>query len=309
MACYAPISGRRTAEGKVTLRGVDGYYDKVIKVSCGQCIGCRIDRQRDWTARCLHEASQHEQNAFLTLTYNKASLPENGHLKVKDWQDFAKRLRKNVGPFRYFHCGEYGDDGRPHYHALLFGLDFSEDRYLWKQQSKNKPTYRSETLERNWKLGFSTLGDVTHASAAYVAKYIIKRKTGDQVEEHYRRINYETGEEYQLTQEYTTMSRRPGIGTGWIQKFHKEIYPSDFIVVENKKLRPPKFYDKWMGAQEQAGQGRLQHPLTGRLAQAVEKRRDQGRRHQKDKTHERLKVRETIAEAKQKISRNNKEKY
>lgn len=206
-----------------------------VELPCGRCIGCRLERSRQWAVRCMHEAKLHAENCFITLTYNDESLPIDGSLHVEDWQKFIKRLRKRIGSqIRYFHCGEYGERlSRPHYHACLFGYRFP-DLIPWQQEGEIT-TYRSLLLEELWSFGFSTVGDVTFESAAYVARYITKKQTGDQAEEHYQG----------LKPEYITMSRRPGIGSGFYEKFSDDIYPFDRVVVRDRFVCvPPRFYDK-----------------------------------------------------------------
>lgn len=148
-----------------------------------------------------------------------------------------KRLRKNIEPekVRFFACGEYGSQkGRPHYHACLFGNDFP-DRKLWRVK-KGVPLYRSSTLERLWPAGFSTIGDVTFESAAYVARYIMKKRLGKDAEEFY--------ESRGVIPEFQLMSLKPGIGAGWLEKYRMDAYPSDFVIVNGKKCKPPRYYDK-----------------------------------------------------------------
>ena len=151
-------------------------------VPCGQCIGCRLERSRQWAIRCVHEASLHTDNCFITLTYSPDCLPSDGSLNHDDFQKFFKRLRKHIAPkkIRYYMCGEYGEDlqqpsklGRPHFHACLFGLDF-DDKQLYIVRDDVK-LYTSATLEKIWGKGFVTIGDVTFESAAYVARYIAKK--------------------------------------------------------------------------------------------------------------------------------------
>ena len=87
-------------------RGVEAC----LELPCGQCIGCRLERSRQWAMRCLHEASLHENNAFITLTYDDSNLPRGGSLDYSDFQKFMKRLRKRIGRKVSFYCGgEYGD--------------------------------------------------------------------------------------------------------------------------------------------------------------------------------------------------------
>lgn len=278
-------------DGTVAFRH-GGEWNRPVTVPCGQCFGCRLERSRQWAVRCLHEASQHEKNSFLTLTYSDKFLPENGTLVLDDWQRFAKRARKEMGPFRFFHCGEYGDEnGRPHYHALIFGHDFRGDRQSWDGKNGNE-YWRSPTLEKLWPLGQSVIGKVTLQSAAYVARYVMKKKTGKLAENHYERVNTATGEVIQLKPEYITMSRGGrggggGIGKGWIEKFASDIYPADFVVVDGVKSRPPKFYDNhWAENHEEA------------MEELKKKRIQEGKKNEWNRTPERLAVRERVARAK-----------
>lgn len=159
-----------------------------------------------------------------------------------------KSLRKKYGSgIRFFACGEYGEGGtrkwNPHYHLIIFNHDF-EDKELWKRNKRNEPVYISPSLARLWPMGFSSIGAVTFESAAYVARYIMKKVTGEQAENHYEWIDPDTGEICPLEPEFTTMSRRPGIGHDWYQKWKDDVFPSDFIIVDGRKMRPPKYYDR-----------------------------------------------------------------
>lgn len=240
MPCFRPLKGYRSATvnpdtGKrsIVFNPRHGFVDLPVDVPCGQCIGCRLERSRQWAIRCVHENSLHEESCFITLTYDDENLPEGGSLRLKDWQDFMKRLRKAHGTgIRFFHCGEYGERfARPHYHAVLFGFDFS-DKTVWKSRRGNT-TWRSKELERLWPWGISEIGAVTFESAAYVARYIMKKQTGPKAEDHYGGRK----------PEYTTMSRRPGIGKNWIEKWVSDVYPRDKVVMRGKEMKPPKFYD------------------------------------------------------------------
>lgn len=292
MACYSPISGYRSrvvgASGKrsIVFSVADGFSHLPVVIPCGQCVGCRLERSRQWAIRCMHEAKMYEVNCFVTLTYNDESLPVGGTLVKKDFQDFMKRLRKKLGDkkVRYYHCGEYGDRfGRPHYHALLFGIDFG-DKYVWAVRG-GFTVWRSETLEALWKFGQSEIGSVTFESAAYVARYIMKKMTGELAKEYYEKVLLDTGEVVSLVPEYTTMSRRPGIGKPWLDKFMTDVYPSDGVVVNGMEVKPPRYYD-------------LQHELVNE-GQALEIARARRRsRRLEDETPERLAVREQVVKAK-----------
>lgn len=295
MTCYHPMSGYRKADGsgKITMDVTEAFFDRPVRIACGQCYGCRLERSRQWAVRCLHEAQMHDTNAFVTLTYDDQALPEDGSLKLEHWQKFARRVRKQVGKFRFFHCGEYTDDERrPHYHALMFGLDFHEDRTTFKKNDRGEQLWRSPTLEKLWPHGYSSIGAVTFESASYVARYCMKKVNGERAAEHYESVNRTTGEVTQLRPEYTTMSRRPGIGQGWIDAFSGDVYPTDFVVVRGKQARPPRYYDDRYGAS---------HPEQ--LEEIKSQRQKKGRIHAADATQERLKIREAHAKAKGKLAK------
>lgn len=250
MSCYKPLrayyTGARTERGKrvITFNSIRALnYRDPIQLPCGQCIGCRLERSRQWAIRCVHEAQLHEFNCFITLTYNDDNLPERGLVKA-DFQKFMKRFRKRFTglKIRYYMCGEYGENfGRPHFHACIFGFDFP-DKKIWREERGVK-LYRSEELEKLWKFGYSSVGAVTFESAAYVARYIMKKINGERAQDHYERVDYDTGEVYQIQSEYTTMSRRPGVAADWFKKFNKDVYPHDQVILRNKKMRPPRYYD------------------------------------------------------------------
>lgn len=237
-------SGKRAIVWRVQ-DAAPAVVDSELRLPCGQCIGCRLERSRQWAIRCVHEASLYERNSFITLTYDEGHLPLDGSLHVEDWQLFMKRLRKRAAGvrIRFFHCGEYGERvRRPHFHACLFNWDFP-DRKFWSCRN-GVNLFRSALLEELWPSGFSTVGDVTFESAAYVARYIMKKVTGDRALSHY--VDRSTG--VVLSPEYTTMSRGGrgglgGIGKGWFDKYSLDVYPHDFVVLRGMKMRPARFYD------------------------------------------------------------------
>lgn len=224
----------------------------------------------------------HEANCFVTLTYDDEHLPEDHSLDVKHWQDFAKRLRHHVGPFRYLHAGEYGDlRGRPHYHACLFGVDFHGERELWRYSGGN-PLYVSPRLQRIWKHGFATIGALTFESAAYVARYCLKKINGKDADEHY--TDKSTG--LRRRSEYTTMSRRPGIGAEWYRKYGGEVYRDDQVIARGVPGRPPKFYD-----------GMFEHDDPAAMARIRSRRAAKAAKHVEELTWERQRDKEKVAKA------------
>ena len=240
MACYHPIVGWKDGNGGLThvKTGV------AMRVPCGQCIGCRLEYSRRWAMRCMHEASLHDENCFITLTYRDEELPPYGSLDRRAFPLFMKRLRKRTGEkIRYYHCGEYGDErARPHYHALLFGFNF-EDRRQWTVR-RGIPVHRSALLEDLWPYGLSEIGTVTFESASYCARYVVKKVTGPAAKEHYARVDPETGEVVQIEPEYSTMSRRPGIGLCWLEKYGEETYRDDTVISRGRPMKPPRYYDE-----------------------------------------------------------------
>ena len=246
MSCFHPLTAWKTEAGIIFYNPYsDNRNHKGFKIPCRQCTGCRSEYSRQWAMRIIHEASLYLHNSFITLTYNNAHLPgvKNhddafGTLKISDFQKFMKRLRKRYShtKIRFYHCGEYGEkQKRPHYHAVLFNHQFND---LQPIHGKNN-LYQSEQLNNIWGKGFCSVGHVTFNSAAYVANYVQKKITGKNAQMHY--VN-ELGE--QIQPEYSTMSRNPGIARDWFDKYHEDVYPSDFITIKGRKMRPPKYYDR-----------------------------------------------------------------
>lgn len=251
MPCYSPLHGfkgrgKDPSKNVVVFKRSESFRGEKIDLPCGQCVGCRLERSRQWAVRCMHEASLYEKNSFLTLTYDDAHLPSGKTLVKTEFPDFMKRLRFRYGaskenPIRYYHCGEYGDVGqRPHYHAILFNHDF-EDKKEFSSRNGNK-IFTSEILQNVWKKGFAVIGDVTFESAAYVARYVMKKVTGKNAADHYNG----------RVPEFTTMSRRPGIGSEWLKKYESDVYPVDRVVVRGFDTRPPRFYDTELAKKDPA---------------------------------------------------------
>lgn len=245
MPCYSPLKGYWSNEvnpsGKrsIVFSKGEALCAAQVSIPCGQCIGCRLERSRQWAIRCVHEASLYSENCFLTLTFNDSNIDPSGSLIKRDFQLFMKRLRKKFGSkIRYFHCGEYGSRGdRPHHHACIFNFDFP-DKELWSIREGVK-LYRSKILEDLWPYGFCTIGDVTFESAAYVARYVVKKINKNKIYPHLYDQHYKG-----RIPEYTTMSRRPGIGRRWFDQFKTDVFPHGYVVIRNGiKCKPPKYYE------------------------------------------------------------------
>lgn len=288
MTCYHPLKAYRSREinpetGRygMTFNATKALVEGTsIAIPCGRCIGCRVDRSRQWAMRCLHEAQLYEQNCFVTLTYDDQNVPIDYSVKIRDWQLFMYRLRRRTKPgIRFFAAGEYGDRLlRPHYHALLFNFDFA-DKILYATRRGNR-VYKSTLLQEIWPYGLHEIGNVTFQSAAYTARYCIKKVGGDEASAHYTRVSPVDGNTYRVAPEFAVMSRRPGLGHKWFEKFKADAFPSDYLIVDGRKIKPPKFYLEKLAEEE---------------AKPIERERKRFAVKQRaNNTPERLKVREEV---------------
>jgi hypothetical protein len=244
MPCYHPIKAYQSrvldekGRPKITLSPKEARDNSpLIPLKCGGCVGCQMARSKEWALRCIHEAQLHEDNCFITLTYDEEHLPACGSLMKSHFQKFMKRLRKKFGKVRFFHCGEYGEKRkRPHYHALLFGLDFRDKEVVGS--GPGGPVFTSKILSDLWGKGFVTVGAVTIESAAYCARYVLKKQYGAEGKKAY---------EF-LEPEYITMSRRPGVGAGWLDRFKSDVFPHDYVVHDGRKNPVPRYYSNLVKA-------------------------------------------------------------
>lgn len=174
----------------------EGKYWRALP--CGGCVACLANRRSDWTLRLTHELSSSTSAHFITLTYSDENIYYNENnvpsVYKPHLQNFIKRLRRKTdNKLRYYAIGEYGTQSlRPHYHVILFNL----------------PNDRLYTIEDSWMddqtiMGFTKTGTVTPGSIHYVTKYHVNKT-------HFP-ING--------NKPFATMSRRPGIGHDYINKF------------------------------------------------------------------------------------------
>jgi len=295
MPCFYPIKGFRSADGsgKITQNRSQAFSDLPITIGCGQCRGCRLEHSREWAVRLMHEAQMHPANSFITLTYSNQNLPTGGSLNLEDFRNFMKRLRRARAPkkIRFYQVGEYGDENlRPHHHALLFNEDFRGDRKPHGESKRGDPKWISETLEDLWGNGRTEIGTVTSQSAGYCARYVMKKITGPKADEHY--TDKTTG--LIRKAEYSTMSRRPGIGAKWIEKYFSDVYPSDEVIHQGHALNPPSFYDEYCKKRD-----------PDLMAQLKSQRKANGVKHDDDNTWERLEVREKVLIARTRLLERN----
>lgn len=246
MSCYHPLyayKSGKTANGKDQLKFCAGdtrnffkdekalrrkYGDRLVPLPCGKCIGCQLDKAKEWSVRCVLESLDHLANCFLTLTYDDAHVVNK--LDKTAVQKFLKRLR-SLHPeveIRYFACGEHGTlNGRCHYHLILFGYDFPDKEYFTHDGVSH--IYTSKELEKLWPFGISSIGDVSLESCAYVARYSTKKQ------------------EHSYGDEFLLMSRRPGLAANWFQDHKDLIYITDKIYGafgKSHTSKPPRYFDK-----------------------------------------------------------------
>lgn len=284
MPCYSPVQAHRAeGGGKVIFGSIKGQLEcGELTLPCGGCIGCRLDKSVAWATRIMHESQCHDSSVFVTLTYDDEHLPYGNVLHYRHFQLFMKRLRKKVGPIRFFMCGEYGDTfKRPHYHAALFGLSLG-DRYPWRKSSAGFQLWRSPLLDSLWEFGSAEFGELSFDSAAYVARYCMKKITGDRAESHYERLVFDTGEIISVPPEFARMSLKPGIGFDWFQKFREEVSVYAGCVVEGRTLPVPRYYRNLFSNDELYDYGMRMYNAP---------------RDYSDSSYDRLRVREVVARA------------
>lgn len=282
MACYSPIRAYQCADGSVVF-AERGDIVRTLELGCQQCIGCRLERSRQWAVRCVHESKLYENNCFVTLTYDDDHVSSS--LCYRDFQLFIKRVRRRFASVRvrFYMSGEYGEAlGRPHFHAILFNLDFA-DKKFWRMSPAGFRMYRSKVLESLWTFGHSEIGSVTFESAAYIARYCVAKRTGHESWRHY--VDVETGEV--RVPEFNRMSLKPGIGAGFMSRWSSDVAPDGRIVVNGVEVRLPKYYEKFLS------DDRLEEVLLARHKASTVTAAD--------RSDERLAVREKIARARAKL--------
>lgn len=221
MQCTKPINLTKNVD---RIKYPDG-----LKVPCGKCLQCRIQKRKEWAMRCLHELDNHYESVFVTLTYDDKHLPKNGSLQKKELQKFFKRLRQWVWPYkiRYFACGEYGDEKeRPHYHAIIYGIGLKEEQ---KAIIKRCWPFCDWTVQ---KIADSSFGCAEPDSIRYVAQYIDKKLSGEEAKK-----------------EYTDKGREPvfkvqslGIGRCYVEKNKDQLERNESITMFGVKQTMPRYY-------------------------------------------------------------------
>lgn len=306
MGCYAPLlrseskqNFKLNKDGKISpISHVKSLFDSPFQnyedvkdtdrvkwqlIPCGQCIGCRLEYSRQWANRGYLESKLHDENYFITLTYDDEHLPIHdkvryiepskyehlppikdiifyrnddwtGTLKKRDLQLFFKRLRKRIGKFSYMAAGEYGEkNGRPHYHAILFGAHFETETFYNSRNINNNFYWQNDIIEECWteevgrgavgagrSLGFSNISIANWNTIAYTARYITKKQYGKQADIWYASQGRD--------KEFFVTSRNPAIGKEYFNLHHMEIMETDKVLIHNingsYEVTRPKYFDK-----------------------------------------------------------------
>ena len=237
---------------------------RFVEVPCGKCLGCRLDKSKDWAARIMLESLYHKPDRchFITFTFDPQHLPKIGGIPViwtkAQFAEFNKRLRdsyknaylkrhpecsnKEDYQYRFFANGEYGEEyHRPHHHFIVFNMEL-DDLYFWKLSKKGEKMYRSPWLEQQWHeafdsepLGYVTVQELTYKDAAYVARYTLKKQSKD----FYK--------SYGIVEEWINMSRKPGIGRKYFEQYYKKILANGGVVMPGDHAfvqKPPRYFDR-----------------------------------------------------------------
>ncbi len=227
-----------------------GRPEALIPIPCGKCVYCKRRRVNSWVFRLLQEDKVSLSSYFVTLTYDRYTLPKSkknrSTLVKKDLQKFFRKLRKlqpRDKPIKYYACGEYGTkNSRPHYHIILFNVLDTESIYkAWTRRCEIRGG------ERAYQMGKIDIGTVSGASIAYTAKYIDKK----------RRIPEYKGDD--RVPEFSLMSKKLGINyiTPQIIKYHKADLRRMYVTLKGGiKTAMPKYYRNLIFNEQERSQQR-----------------------------------------------------
>lgn len=259
MSCTRPVSAQSytcPTAGIPAIRFKNFDGEPNLQLPCNKCPSCKLKKAREWALRCWHESQMHETSSNITLTYADEHLPKNRNLDHRDFQLFMKRLRKNfcryetddqgervcINPISFFMCGEYGGKThRPHFHVIIFGY-YPPDPVYHRTSDAGHRYYKSETLDKYWKKGFTDLTNVSYKNAGYIARYTLKKQLPDEATQD-RYIYTENGEQKTRKFEYIRMSTNPAIGRSWFLKYAEQTIRNDHVLDPNgNKIPVPRYY-------------------------------------------------------------------
>ena len=209
----------------------NGTRSKYIKYPCGQCLGCRIDKEKMWSQRCEYEQKKFVKSAFVTITYDdlhlqfkeKAIRPS---LSREEFDKYIDRITQNSKAkygkdfkYKFFASNEYGGIfKRPHAHILFFGLDFQRDNDIFK---------------KSWKYGMIKTMPIKPGAIRYVVDYFSKEMlTGDLAIETYDKKGLER----------PFISHSQGLGRGLYFENREEIRNTGQLIIGGKQIKIPSYY-------------------------------------------------------------------
>lgn len=245
MKCHAPISAYLGQDGGLVFHAMAKHGDaREIKIPCRQCQACRINRASEWQTRLVHESKLHNDSLFLTLTYDEKHLPEFGSLQVEHLQKFIRSLRKAIAPtkIRYYACGEYGDTSRrAHYHLIIYGW-YPADGLLFDKSHDGSSLFVSKFLSRIWTYGHHLFSPTSPQTMGYVARYSVKKQTGQTGKDVYKHVDEDTGELTKIKPPFALMSLKPGIGYNYLEKHKDDFLRLSYTIVQGKRKPLPSAY-------------------------------------------------------------------
>lgn len=194
MECFHPVTINNPNFG------LYGEY-RVLQVPCGKCPACQQTRRKLWFFRLKVESDRCVVSYCVTLTYNDLDVPDYTNYEDKfqyhpicyeDLQKFNKRLRKRIGPFRFFAVCEYGSKGlRPHFHVCYF---FDRPVSEWD--------FHNAVFELWFPQSRITIDTTNERACSYILKYCL-RPSGEEVPDEFR--------------PKIVCSTKPYIGSGFLQ--------------------------------------------------------------------------------------------
>lgn len=263
----------RTKSGAVAI-GYNQTDSDPLSLPCGKCIGCRMQQAQCWALRNHLELQQHNSATFATFTYDEENKPPT--LSRTDLAKAVKRIRSRYErnplwksrlhtnhTLRWFGCGEYGTNtNRPHYHAIIYGLDSA---------------IHGQLIQDAWGLGHTRLHEVNTATINYVAGYTSKKIT-DRANNQRERVDPNTGEVYHWQPPFLQMSKNPGIGAH--AKTHINSWRSHAVMNGRIMSVPRYLHEAWKKVAtdieiEQLQQEKYEHTLENRTTERERKALEQ----------------------------------
>ena len=185
-------------------------------------------------------------------------------------------LPKEATKYRFLTVPEYGAHTyRPHYHTNFFDLWIPDLTYDGEKKDilelegrgQKAHKFRSKMLEVIWGKGHIDIQAFGIGTAKYLARHNIKQ-TGGSTRKHIRQryyrireesrkknkeltgidlpVDWDTGEimPEQIPVPRVFASSRPGIGRTAYENWKTDFFPSDFFVIDGKKIPVPKYFQK-----------------------------------------------------------------